>query len=218
MESTRMLKCKVCRSKFWEISVRGCPKCETKFDAGFDVMKVVPDSQLSLDLLQRKHGYSKGKELYSEFQQSKDGSEKEYTDLDTLPFEELPVFENATGKIAVGDPVMGMVEYDISHLEPGFYKPRPGAFTVANKERAASAGLPLIECNSVYAIVVDASKREELEADFETEPDVALWDSRLSELSQRLGVTAALYWSGDLIGQSEEVDYLLDVSQLIRTS
>jgi len=199
---------------FWEISVSWCPNCETDVREGFEVLLVAPDSQLALDLLQRKYGDSKGEALYQEFQESKDGSEKEYSDLDTLPFDELPVFEIRTGKIAVGDPVMGMVEYDVSHLEPGFYKPEPGAFTPADEEQAKARGLPFINCNGVYVVVVDASRRDELAADFEKESDVGLWASRIGELSQRLGVTAAIYWSGDLIGQYAEESYLLHTSKL----
>jgi hypothetical protein len=213
-----MLKCDVCRKRFWEINVTYCPGCENDVDDGVDIVKVVPDSQLSLDLLQRKYGYSKGKALYREFQQNKDGSEREYSDLDTLPFEELPVFEIATGEIAVGDPVMGMVEYDVSQFEPGFYRPRPGAFTLANADQAAAAGLPLIRCDSVYVIVVDASQQEQLAADFEEELDVAVWASCLDELSQQLGVKAAIYWSGDLVGEYVEASYLLNVSMLSRAA
>ena len=216
MESTRMLKCSVCRNMFWEAGVTWCTYCETKINDKFEVVKTVPDSQLSLDLLQQKYGYSKGKALYQEFQEGKDGSEKEYSKLDTLPFDELPVFEIVTGKIAVGDPVMGMVEYDVSQLEPGFYKPRPGAFTLATEEQAEAQGMPRIRCDGVYVIVVDATKQDELVADFQQEPDVALWESRLGELSRQLGVTAALYWSGHLVGAFVEENYLLDVSMLHR--
>src|SRR5262245_61223805 len=67
------------------------------------------------------------------------------------------MFELQSGQIAIGDPVMGMVHYDLSGFSPGLYSLRIGCLV---KPKVGSQATKMI-LDSVYLYVLDASHEED---------------------------------------------------------
>ena len=193
----------------------------TPWDDTFEVIAGAADFELTRDQLQRKYGFSKGNAVFEACREEESGGESHAGAAirkhgeDQFPFDDETSFEVESDTLLVGDPVMGMQRYDVSHLSPGFYRFERGAIFCADREEAVEKGLPLIVCDCVFLYVVDADYEEEFQAMFERYDDVTEFIDDLAVINDELGVEAAVYESQGLIGQAIEGCYLLEVTKIV---
>src|SRR5262245_39912707 len=108
-------------------------------------------------------------------------------------------FDIQTGSVAIGDPTMGLVTYDL-RLAPGRYRCDPGAL-----RRATAKDTQTITLDGPYLFVVDAALTdgflEWYHRTFEecgfVIPKVAM---RLEEAAKALGAEVGFYWEQTLSG------------------
>lgn len=127
------------------------------------------------------------------------------------------MFELQSERLAIGDPVMGMVHYDLSGSTPGLYSLRSGCLV---KPKQGSQGKK-VTLDSVYLYVVDASHEEAFTKTFHRLGNACAYNmaemqKRHADLEKEVGVQVGFYWVGELSGVWEEGSYELDVSQIER--
>jgi hypothetical protein len=124
-------------------------------------------------------------------------------------------FDIKTGSIAIGDPTMGLVTYDLQ-LPPGRYSCNPGAL----RPRTAK-DVQTISLDGSYLFVVDASLSDRFLEWYKSAfndcgfiiPKVAM---RLDEAAKSLGAEVGFYWEETLSGRAQEGTYALDTSSIVR--
>ena len=120
-------------------------------------------------------------------------------------------FTVTSGRIAIGDPTMGLVEIEVGGS--GQYRLQCGALT------PPQSGAAKISLDSPAIFVVDATHREELEEWYhrvgnETSYDLMSIQERLAEAQKELGVEIGFYWENELAPNAEEGAYGLDIAKL----
>jgi hypothetical protein len=124
-------------------------------------------------------------------------------------------FDVKTGSIAIGDPTMGLVTFDL-RLQPGHYRCDPGLLRQPTAKDAQTISL-----DGPYLFVVDAALAERFlewynrafnECGFVI-PAVAM---RLDKAAKTLGVEVGFYWEETLSGRAQEGTYALDVSLIVK--
>lgn len=124
-------------------------------------------------------------------------------------------FDIKTGSVAIGDPTMGLVTYDL-RLPAGRYRCDPGAL----RQPTANDGQTIC-LDGPYLFVVDASLADKfLEWYHRTFnecgciiPNVAM---RLDEAAKVLGAEVGFYWEETLSGRANEGTYALETSLIVR--
>jgi hypothetical protein len=127
------------------------------------------------------------------------------------------MFELKSERIAIGDPCMEMVHYDLSGFIPGLYSLEKGCLIKATSDdqgEKISLDLPCL-------YVVDASNEEAFKEAFHRfglacSYNMDEMQKRHSELERELGLLVGFYWEGELSGVWAEGSYKLDVSQIKR--
>ena len=121
-------------------------------------------------------------------------------------------FSLASGKIAIGDPGMGLVVAKLG-LVPGRYRLKPGAL-VAPKKRQRGLS-PIMTLDLPCLFVMDAAQRDAFlgwfeRAWLECRYDMACVAQRAREIPSTLGCEIAFYWENELAGAAREGSYRLD--------
>lgn len=122
-------------------------------------------------------------------------------------------FDLTTNAICIGDPVMGLVRYEVS-VPPGRYSIGSGALAPPGD------GQPLIDLDGPYIYILDACKSDAFDHAFhelgnECSYNMMEMEGRHAELENRVGVKIAFFWEHSLTGRSSEGQYSLDVSKII---
>jgi hypothetical protein len=123
-------------------------------------------------------------------------------------------FDVRTGRIAIGDPAMGLVTFDL-RLSPGHYRCNRGALRAPSDPDSQT--IPL---DGPFVFIVDAAKTERFLEWFHRTfnecgfviPNVAM---RLSEATTELGVQVGFYWEETLAESSREGSYALDPAMIV---
>jgi hypothetical protein len=124
-------------------------------------------------------------------------------------------FDIQTGSIAIGDPTMGLVTYDLG-LPPGRYRCDPGAL-----RRPTPKDAQTISLDGSYLFVVDAVLADKFlgwynrvfnECGFVI-PRVAM---RLDEAAKAVGAEVGFYWEETLSGRAQEGAYALETSLIVK--
>ena len=122
-------------------------------------------------------------------------------------------FEVRTGSIAIGDPAMGLVVFNLG-LSPGQYRLERGALMDPQDHDGRK-----ITLDGPFLFVVDAIAMEGflkwLHRTFEecqfVIPEVAM---RLNEAAVELGLEVGFYWEDTLSGRAQEGTYALDTAKI----
>jgi hypothetical protein len=124
-------------------------------------------------------------------------------------------FDIQTGSVAIGDPTMGLVTYNL-RLSAGRYRCDPGSL-----RRPTEMDAQTITLDGPYLFVVDAALTDRFlewyhrtlnECGFEI-PKVAM---RLDEAAKALGAEVGFYWEETLSGQAQEGTYALETSLVVK--
>jgi hypothetical protein len=122
-------------------------------------------------------------------------------------------FDVKTGSIAIGDPAMGLVTYDL-RLPPGRYRLNFGAL-----RQPTANDLQKISLDGPYLFVMDASVVTRfLEWFHRTYEEcgyiIPRVEMRLDEAATTLGAKVGFYWEETLSGLAQEGVYALDVAEV----
>ena len=120
-------------------------------------------------------------------------------------------FSIKCGKLAIGDPTMGMVVVDFP--DSGEFTLQQGALFPAQDD------VPVIALDSPGLFVVDAEFLSEFEEWYhkvgaETYYALHLLEERTDEISRKLGSEVAFYWEEELSGASKEERYQFDPTKV----
>jgi hypothetical protein len=127
------------------------------------------------------------------------------------------MFELQSGRIAIGDPVMGMIHYELHGFMPGLYSLKKGCLV---KPKQGDQG-KTFSLDSCYLYVVDVSHEGAFTDTFHRFGNACYYNmdqmhQHHSDLERELGVRVGFYWSGDLSGVWDEGSYELDVNKITR--
>jgi hypothetical protein len=118
-------------------------------------------------------------------------------------------FDVGTGSIAIGDPAMGLVTFDLGLLTGRYHCNRGALREPTDKDTQR------IRLDGPFVFIVDSAKKDQFlewyhrtfrECGFVI-PMVAM---RLGEATTELGVQVGFYWEEMLAGKSREGTYALD--------
>lgn len=124
-------------------------------------------------------------------------------------------FDIQTGSVAIGDPTMGLVTYELC-LPLGHYRCDPGALRVPTAKDAQTIAL-----DGPYLFVVDAALTDRFlewyhhtfnECGFVI-PRVVM---RLDEAAKALDAEVGFYWEETLSGRAQEGTYALETRLIVK--
>lgn len=121
-------------------------------------------------------------------------------------------FGLASGKIAIGDPGMGLVVAKVDRA-PGRYRLQRGALVAPSRRQRGLS--PVMTLDLPCLFVLDAAHKRAFLAWFERiwaecRYDMARVGQRASEIPSELGCEVAFYWESELAGVAKEGSYRLD--------
>ncbi len=124
-------------------------------------------------------------------------------------------FDIKTGSVAIGDPTMGLVTYDLGLL-PGRYRCEPGTLrrpTVEDKQT--------INLDGPYLFVIDGALADKFLEWYELTFNECGYDlikivMRLDEAAKLLGAEVGFYWEQTLSGSPQEGTYALETSLIAK--
>jgi hypothetical protein len=124
-------------------------------------------------------------------------------------------FDINSGSVAIGDPTMDLVTYDLA-LPPGRYRCDPGAL-----RRPTVTDTLKIRLDGPFLFVVDAALSEKFlewyhRTGIECNYDILKVAMRLGEATQFLGAEVGFYWEETLSGRAQEGTYALDSSLIVK--
>jgi hypothetical protein len=124
-------------------------------------------------------------------------------------------FDIKTGSVAIGDPTMGLVTYDL-RLSPGRYRCDPGVLRqpTANDKQTICLDGP-------YLFAVDAGLSDKFLEWYRRTfkecgyiiPKLAM---RLDDAAKALGLEVGFYWEETLSGKAKEGTYALETSLIVK--
>src|SRR5262245_54291181 len=126
-------------------------------------------------------------------------------------------FDITSGSLAIGDPTMGLVQFDLQ-LPPGRYRCERGSL-----RSPGSKDTQTIRLDGPYLFVVDASCCDQFLEWYHRTFDECGYDitrvaMRLDEAAEALGTAPGFYWEESLSGEAREGTYALEKSLIVKSS
>jgi hypothetical protein len=127
------------------------------------------------------------------------------------------VFDLQSGRLAVGDPTMGLARYSLS-VSPGPYQLGNRAFRRVEDVRAIATEA-LINLDSPCVFALDDSHVASFEEWYHRVGNECAYlvltiAERLSEFESVVGSRVGFYWEHEVAGKNREGQYTLDIAQV----
>jgi hypothetical protein len=131
------------------------------------------------------------------------------------------VFELKTGRVAIGDPAMGLARYSLNR-PPGLYRLSGWAFLMVDDLSTVPADA-IIDLNAPYVFVLDEGRLAEFERWYhqvgnECSYMVLAIVQRLPEFETAAGTRVGFYWEREVAGENFEGQYILDPDEVLEAS